>query len=92
MGILISKTQIVNKIPDLKDIFGRNKELPGYDIYEDSFDPLIGSMGSKRPSWAVNPTYLPLFVSVKNFGMQVLLHRNALSSAFAKGIVTIKLC
>lgn len=82
----------VNKIPDLKDIFGRNKELPGYDIYEDSFDPLIGSMGSKRPSWAVNPTYLPLFVSVKNFGMQVLLHRNALSSAFAKGIVTIKLC
>lgn len=82
----------VNKIPDLKDIFGRNKELPGYDIYEDSFDPLIGSIGSKRPSWAVNPTYLPLFVSVKNFGMQVLLHRNALSSAFAKGIVTIKLC
>lgn len=86
-----SNLEEVKKIPNLKDKFGRETNND-YMMYDVEIDPLLSSMKSKRPSWAINPTYFPFFTSIKNFGMQVLVYRNVLFEAFTKGIITAKLC
>lgn len=87
----VSNLEELTAIPNLKDIFGRDTDS-FMEIFEGLPDYILGELKSSRPGWAINPNYLPLFVSIKNFGRQPILSKDDLFKAFSKGIVTVKLC
>lgn len=63
-------------------------------VYESvmDFDPMFDNDFSRRPSWAVNPNALPLYVKAEKMGLPPMLKRSLLWKAFARGIITVKLC
>ena len=96
----------IKELPDLKDSFGRTKSnedkyFENIDMGGDYMDMVEGmeegysyqeTVKSSRPIWAMNPNYMPLFVSIDNYKNVPLINRTALWNVFDRGHLPIKMC
>lgn len=104
-SILYKYIDYINKYDDAEFVYTTLTELGSLPKLEklrsednfimdnmENFEDISPIYFKKRPSWSINPNYLPLFVDLTNFGYQTLISKNLLSKTFAKGILLATVC